>query len=120
MIEDWKKSLDDDKLVGAVLMDLSKAFDCIPHDLLIAKLSAYGFDKTSLKLIFSYLKGRRQCVKINDKKSKYMTIKAGVPQGSILGPILFNYLLMTYITFSKLQIYTALLMTTHYLMQQTL
>ena len=90
MIEDWKKSLDDDKLVGAVLMDLSKAFDCIPHDLLIAKLSAYGFDKTSLKLIFSYLKGRRQCVKINDKKSKYMTIKAGVPQGSILGPILFN------------------------------
>ena len=90
MIEEWKKSIDNDKLVGAVLMDLSKAFDCIPHDLLIAKLSAHGFDRNSLKLIYSYLKGRRQCVRINDKTSKFMTIKAGVPQGSILGPILFN------------------------------
>ena len=80
MIEEWKKSIDNDKLVGAVLMDLSKAFDCIPHDLLIAKLSAHGFDRNSLKLIYSYLKGRRQCVQINGATSKYMTIKAGVPQ----------------------------------------
>ena len=79
MIEEWKKSIDNDKLVGAVLMDLSKAFDCIPHDLLIAKLSAHGFDKNSLKLIYSYLKGRRQYVRINDKLSNFMTIKAGVP-----------------------------------------
>ena len=59
MIEEWKKSIGNDKLVGAVLMDLSKAFDCIPHDILIAKLSAHGFDRNSLKLIYSYLKGRR-------------------------------------------------------------
>ena len=89
MIEDWKKALDNKKYVGAILMDLSKAFDCISHDLLIAKLRAYGFEKSSLRLIYSYLKGRRQCVKINGTNNKYMTIKAGVPQGSILGPLLF-------------------------------
>ena len=58
LIEDWKTSLDNDYLVGAVLMDLSKAFDCIQHDLLIAKLHAYGFDENALVLIYSYLKRR--------------------------------------------------------------
>ena len=90
LIEEWKSGLDDGNLVGAVLMDLSKAFDSISHDLLIAKLNAYGFGKSSLKYLYSYLKGRRQCVKINNTYSNYMTILAGVPQGSILGPILFN------------------------------
>ena len=90
LIEEWRKGLDDGYLVGSVLMDLSKAFDCIPHDLLIAKLEAYGFERSALKYIYSYLKGRRQCVKINGTQSKFMTILAGVPQGSILGPILFN------------------------------
>ena len=71
-------------------MDLSKAFDCIDHDLLIAKLDSYGFDKSALMYLYSYLKGRRQCVKINNSYSKYLTIIAGVPQGSILGPIIFN------------------------------
>ena len=71
-------------------MDLLKVFDSILHDLLIAKLNAYGFGKSSLKYLYSYLKGRRQCVKINNTYSNYMTILAGVPQGSILGPILFN------------------------------
>ena len=90
LVEDWKKGLDEDYYVGSVLMDLSKAFDCIPHDLLIAKLNAYGFEKSALKYIYSYLKGRRQCVKVNGIQSKFMTILAGVPQGSILGPLLFN------------------------------
>ena len=90
LLEEWRKGLDEGSLVGAILMDLSKAFDCIPHDLLIAKLYHYGFSKNSLKLIYSYLKGRRQCVKINNTESKFLTILAGVPQGSILGPILFN------------------------------
>ena len=71
-------------------MDLSKAFDCIPHDLLIAKLNAYGLDKSSLTYIYSYLKGRKQAVKINNTYSSYKNILSGVPQGSILGPILFN------------------------------
>jgi len=90
LIEEWRQGIDQNKHVGSILMDLSKAFDCIPHDLLIAKLDAYGFDKRACKLLFSYLKGRRQCVKINGIYSKFLTLLAGVPQGSILGPILFN------------------------------
>ena len=90
LVEEWREKLDQDNLVGSILMDLSKAFDCIDHDLLIAKLNAYGFSYSALLYIYSYLKGRRQCVKINNDLSKYLTILAGVPQGSILGPILFN------------------------------
>ena len=71
-------------------MDLSKAFDCISHDLLLAKLHAYGFDKKCLKLIYSYLKGRKQRVKINGDYSTWKDILNGVPQGSVLGPLLFN------------------------------
>ena len=71
-------------------MDLSKAFDCIPHKLMIAKLSAYGFDNNSLKLIYSYLKGRNQWVKINAEYSSWKEILNWVPQGSVNGPLLFN------------------------------
>ena len=63
LIETWRKFLDENKFVGAILIDLSKAFDCLPHDLLIAKLEAYGFSKDALKLILSYLSQRKQCVK---------------------------------------------------------
>ena len=90
LIEQWRTFLDNDRLVGAVLMDLSKAFDCLPHDLLIAKLGAYGLDQNSLILLMSYLKDRRQSVKIKGVQSLFKLIKSGVPQGSILGPILFN------------------------------
>ena len=54
LIENWKQSLDNQQFVGGVLMDLSKAFDCIPHDLLIGKINAYGFSIESLKIFFSY------------------------------------------------------------------
>ena len=84
------KSLDKKENVGLLMMDLSKAFDCIPHNLLIAKLYAYGFDKHSLRLIHSYLKGRQQRVKINSEYSSWKEILDGVPQGSVLGPLLFN------------------------------
>ena len=66
MIEEWRENLDKHFFVGAVLTDLSKAFDCIPHDLLIAKLSAYGLSGDSLCHIHSYLKDRKQCVQINN------------------------------------------------------
>ena len=90
LVEEWKKHLDNNEVVGGVLMYLSKAFDCIPHDLLIAKLSAYGFDKTALKYIYSYLKKRQQCVRINNVYSGFEEIISGVLQGSIAGPILYN------------------------------
>ena len=63
LIETWRKCLDENRLVGAILMDLSKAFDCLPHDLLIAKLEAYGVTNDALKLILSYLSQSKQCVK---------------------------------------------------------
>ena len=71
-------------------MDLSKAFDCLNHDLLIAKLHAYGFSKSSLKIIMSYLKDRWQRTKINTSFTSWSELLAGVPQGSVLGPLLFN------------------------------
>ena len=87
LIENWKKHLDNKKIVGTVFMDLSKAFDCIPHELLIAKLHAYGFNKKVLTFLYSYLKRRKESVKINDTESFFQILLSGVPQLSILGPI---------------------------------
>ena len=69
MIETWRKCLDENKIVGATLTDLSKVFSCLPHDLLVAKLEAYGLDTKTLKLMLSYLSGRKQCVKIRNSFS---------------------------------------------------
>ena len=71
-------------------MDLSKAFDCIPHDLLIAELHAYGLDFDTVKFLHNYLKNRKQSVKINNISSFFRTILLVVPKGSVLDPILFN------------------------------
>ena len=71
-------------------MDLSKAFDTLNHALLLAKLNAYGFSKDSLTLIRSYLKNRCQRTKINTAFSSWTELLLGVPQGSVLGPLLFN------------------------------
>ena len=89
LIENWRHALDN-LFTGAVLMGLSKAYNCIPHDLLIAKLHAYGLDFDAITFLHNYLKHRNQSVKINNIFSFFRTILSGVPQGSILGPILFN------------------------------
>ena len=90
LIEHWQTALDKRGYAGAVLMDLSKAFDCINHDLLIAKLHAYGFSIDALKMIKCYLSNRKQRVKINTSFSSWSDLLTGIPQGSVLGPLLFN------------------------------
>ena len=75
-----------------MLMDLSKAFDRI-NDLIKVKLLAYSLDDTALKSIFSYSKNRKQYVSINDTYSTFENIISGVPQGYIVGPLLFDFLI---------------------------
>ena len=89
-IEDWKAALDQNKHIGVLFTDLSKAFDCLPHSLLLAKLRAYGIDISACNLIASYLSNRKQRVKIGNARSEWISLSKGVPQGSILGPLLFN------------------------------
>ena len=89
-VEDWRKALDEGKYVGVILMDLSKAFNVIPHGLLLAKLHAYGCDENVLKLMLSYLTDRKQRTKIGTSRSDWKTLTKGLPQGSLLGPPMFN------------------------------
>ena len=96
VIEDWKQALDNNKYVAAILMDLSKAFDCLPHDLLLLKLETYGFSENALKLIKSYLSNRKQCVKLGN-------IKRVCRWGQYLDRSCLTFLLMTFFIFTYSQ-----------------
>ena len=90
LLQEWQEELDRSGFVGTIRMDLSKAYDCLPHDLFVAKFEACGIDKTGLILIQNYLSNREQRTKINSSYSNWYDIIRGVPQGSILDPLLFN------------------------------
>ena len=93
MLEKWKSAIDNKKMFGAFLTDLSKVFDCLSHDLLIAKLNTYGFNIAVLRLVQNYLSNRKQRTKTNSDFSSCEEILFGVPQRFILGPLLLNIFL---------------------------
>ena len=86
----WQSSLDNKGCGSAVLMDLSKVFDTLIHDLLINKLHAYGFDINALKTLHSYLPRRWQRTKVNSIFRTWLDLLQGVPQGFVLRLIVFN------------------------------
>ena len=90
LTEFCRKSLDENEYVGTISTDLAKAFDSMPHGLLIAKLHAYGLSPNACGMVMSYLCNRKQRVKVSGAFSEWSLINRGVPQGSVLGPLLFN------------------------------
>ena len=90
VLNKWRNKLDDNLYVGVVLMDFSKAFDYIPHDLIITKITLYGIQNEILSLLFYYFTNRKQCIKIKYTYSTFKAIISDTPQGSILGPLFFN------------------------------
>ena len=112
LLEDWRNKSDNNNVVDAVLTNLSKAFDCIPHDLLVAKLDASGFNRDTVAYIYPYLKNRIQCVRINGTQSYLGDIISCVPQGSILSPILYNLFFNDFFYFILLELRVILQVTT--------
>ena len=92
MLERWKQAIDKGEYISVMYMDVSKGFDTINRDLLLSKLWAYGFSTSALILSYSYLKYMKQKVVINNKTSSSQVVIAGVPQDSIDGPLLFNFI----------------------------
>ena len=90
LLQEWQNEIDKSGFVGTISMDLSKAYNCLLHDLLITKFETYGISKSVLNLLLSYFSNRKQPTKVNSSCSDWYDIIGGVPQGSILGPLLCN------------------------------
>ena len=90
LFQSWQKELDNGGFVSTILIALSKAYDFIPHELLIAKLKCYGKGNGILRLLLNYLTNRKQRTKIGSSFCSWCDINTGVRQGSILGPLLFD------------------------------
>ena len=90
LLHSWQQVLDNGGFIGTIFIYLLKAYDCIPHSLLIVKLECYGVYKVGLRLLLYYLTRRKQWTKIGLSFSSWCDINTDVPQGSILGPLSFN------------------------------
>ena len=90
LLTSWRNSLGRGGFAGSILMDLSKAYGFLPHDLLLAKLQTYGFSKESIRLFLSYLTNSTERIKLSSRFSYWTNILKGIPQGSIFGSLLFN------------------------------
>ena len=106
MIDSWLNAMDNGELVGILLVDFKKAFDLVDHQILLSKLKLYGISSEALMWFDTYLTNRRQLVSLNNCRSDFEKVTCGVPQGSILGPLLFCFSLMIYhfmlITFQQI------------------
>ena len=91
-VEKCRSNLDNKGISGALLTDLSKAFDCLSYKLIVSKLHAYGFNESACMFIANYFTNRQQCVRIGDTRSHWLNLKKGAPQGSLMGPFIYNVL----------------------------
>ena len=101
LLEEWRELFDHNKVFRTIFVDFSKAFNRIPHDLLIVRLNGYGFDKNTLTLLFSYLKNGKQSVGIKTNYTSFLELLSGEPQGSIQGALLFHIILTDFFLIIK-------------------